>query len=370
MLTPTHLVAGQTTFLLASVIAGHQPTLSESFLAAAASVIPDLDSKQSYIGRMVLFASGPLESYFGHRTVTHSLVMQVFAGFLAYTVLPYGYFLAIMAGWLSHSMADMMTPAGVCWFWPSRVRCVIPGNARYRMDSMGKGELWFVLIMAVSAIPLLALAQTGKGTTGLIRSAIGNISTAREDYDAQKGSHVWSLDVEGRNNRTYEDAAGTYPVIGPYGESGFIVETPEGPRAICRSSSCDLYSEHAGLLKGDPQQTTTSSVQVKRITADSLFDSFAPLLTSGNVFLLGELTATGVTAIPPTVEVTSKNIRLSYASPEVLRKWGKILLEDVALTIQVRHAPGTQVGKMEVIAPVAGMALNPLLQKWVDASQQ
>src|SRR5210317_501697 len=98
MLTPTHIVAGQTTFLLASVIAGHQPTLSESFLAAAASVIPDLDSKQSYIGRMVLFASGPLESYFGHRTVTHSLVMQVFAGFLAYTVLPYGYFLAIMAG--------------------------------------------------------------------------------------------------------------------------------------------------------------------------------------------------------------------------------------------------------------------------------
>ena len=88
------------------------------------------------------------------------------------------------------------------------------------------------------------------------------------------------------------------------------------------------------------------------------------------MFLLGELTATGVTAIPPTVEVTSKNIRLSYASPEVLRKWGKILLEDVALTIQVRHAPGTQVGKMEVIAPVAGMALNPLLQKWVDASQQ
>ena len=106
MLTPTHLVAGQTTFLLVTVIAGHQPTLTEALLAAAASVIPDLDSKQSYIGRTLPFISGPLESYFGHRTVTHSLVIQVFAGFLAYTVLPYGYFLAIMAGWLSHSMAE------------------------------------------------------------------------------------------------------------------------------------------------------------------------------------------------------------------------------------------------------------------------
>ena len=65
---------------------------------------------------------------------------------------------------------------------------------------MGKGELWFLLIMAVSAIPLLSLAQTGKGTTGLIRSAIGNISSAREEYDALKGTHAWSLEVKGRNN--------------------------------------------------------------------------------------------------------------------------------------------------------------------------
>jgi len=261
MLTPTHLVAGQTTFLLASVIAGHQPTLC-----------------------MLPFISGPLESYFGHRTLTHSLVAQVVIGLLAYIFLPFGYFLALMAGWLSHSMADMMTPAGVCWFWPSRIRCVLPGNARYRMDSMGKGELWFLLIMAVSAIPLLVLAQTGKGTTGLIRSAIGNINAAREDYDSLKGSHAWSVDVKGRNNRTYEDVAGTYSVIGPYRESGFILETAAGPRSICRNSSCDWYSDHAALFQGDLQQTTTRTLDVKRIMADSLLDSISPLLVSGNVF--------------------------------------------------------------------------------------
>ena len=370
MLTPTHLVTGQTTFFLASVIAGHQPTLSEAFLAAAASVIPDLDSKQSYIGHMVPFISGPVESYFGHRTLTHSLIAQVIIGLLAYIFMPMGYCLAFVTGWLSHSMADMMTPAGVCWFWPSRVRCVIPGNARYRMESMGKGELWFLLIMAVSAIPLLLLAQTGKGTTGLIRSAIGNISSAREEYDAQKGTHARSLEVKGRNNLTYEDVVGSYPVIGPYRETGFIVDTPEGPRSICRSSSCDWYAEHAGLLKSDLQQTTTASVHVKRITADSLLDSFAPLLTNGTVFLLGDLIAAGVTAIPPTVEVSGESIRLSYASPEVIRKWGKLLLEDVALTIQVRHAQGVQVSEIEAIAPAAEITLNPLLQKWVDVSQE
>mgnify|MGYP001822299305 CR=1 FL=1 len=366
MLTPTHLVAGQTSFLLATVIAGHQPTLPEALLAAAASVIPDLDSKQSYIGRMLPFISGPMESYFGHRTLSHSLLAQAVIGLLAYTFLPFGYFLALIAGWLSHSLADMMTPAGVCWFWPSRIRCVLPGNARYRMESMGKGELWFLLVMAVSAIPLLSFAQTGKGTTGLIRSAIGNITTAREDYDAQKGFHVWSLDVEGRNNQTYEDVAGSYPVIGPYRESGFIIGTPDGPRSLCRNSACDWYSDHASLVKGGLQQTTTTTVQTHRIKADLLHASLVPLHASGTVYLLGELSATGVAAMPPTVEVSSESVHLRYASPEIFSSWGKKYLDGVNLIVQIRHDPDIHVAKIEAIAPVSEIGLDPLLQKWVD----
>ena len=368
MLTPAHLVTGQTTFLLATVIAGHQPTISEALLAVAASVIPDLDSKQSYVGRTVPFISGALENYFGHRTLTHSLVTQVIIGLLAYIFLPFGYFLALMAGWLSHSMADMMTPAGVCWFWPSRVRCVLPGNVRYRMESMGKGELWFLMIMALSAIPLLSLAQTGKGTTGLIRSAIGNIASAREVYDAHKGSHAWSLKVEGRNNRTYEDVAGTYPVIGPYGESGFIIETPVGPQSLCINSSCDWYSDHAALVKGSPQQTTTTTVQTQRTRSDSLFDLLAPIQTSGSVYLLGELSASGIAPSPPTVEVNGESVQLSYVSPEVIRSWGKKKLVDVNLTIQIRHDPDIQIPELVNVEPMIEFKLDPLLQKWIDVS--
>jgi inner membrane protein len=236
------------------------------------------------------------------------------------------------------------------------------------MESMGKGELWFLLIMSVSSIPLLSLAQTGKGTTGLIRSAIGSITAAREDYDAQKGSHAWSLDVEGRNNRTYDDIAGSYPVIGPYGESGFIVGTPDGPRSLCRNSTCDWYSEHSALVKGDPQQTTTTTVQVERIAADSLHASLASLQASGAVYLLGELLATGVVPSPPTIEVNSESVHLRYASPEVLRRWEKKQLKDVNLTIQIRHNPVVRVDEIVNIAPATEEKIDPLLQKWLDVS--
>jgi len=371
-LAPKHRLETLATYSIQlSVFSSLSPLASGSSggsSAAAASVIPDLDSKQSYIGRLLPFISGLLESYFGHRTLTHSLVAQAVIGLLAYIFLPFGFFLALVAGYVSHSLADMMTPAGVCWFWPSRIRCVLPGNARYRMESMGKGELWFILIMTVSAIPLLSLAQSGKGTTGLIRSAIGNITSAREEYDALKGNHAWSLVVEGRNNRSYEDVAGSYPVIGPYRESGFIIESPDGPRSLCRNSACDWYADHAALLKGDLQQTTTTTLEVKRITAESLFDSISPLLLSGTVYLLGEFSAAGITSVPPTVEVNGDNVQLNYASPELLGSWGKKHLEDVYFTIQVRHAPGVQMAEMESFVVDTEVRLDPLLQKWVDVN--
>ncbi len=65
---------------------------------------------------------------------------------MAWTLLPFGYFLALVAGWVSHSVADMMTPSGVAWFWPARGRCLLPGNPRYRMEAMGKGELGFLAV--------------------------------------------------------------------------------------------------------------------------------------------------------------------------------------------------------------------------------
>ena len=125
MLLPTHLVAAQTGYLIASVASGHSPYLTEGMVALCASLIPDLDSRQSIVGRVLPFISAPIEHRFGHRTITHSLLVQTVFGVLAYIFLPFGYFLAFVAGWVSHSIADMMTPSGVAWFWPSRVRCVL-----------------------------------------------------------------------------------------------------------------------------------------------------------------------------------------------------------------------------------------------------
>ncbi|HEC16017.1 MAG TPA: metal-dependent hydrolase [Sedimenticola sp.] len=365
MLTPTHLVTGQAVFLLGAIATGHAPTLVEALVVLLASSIPDLDSRHSYVGRMLPFISGPLECRFGHRTLTHSLIAQAIFSAVAYATLPFGYFMALLSGWVSHSLADMMTPAGVCWFWPSRVRCVIPGNRKYRMDSMGQGELTFLVVMALVGLLVKPLAGSGLGTMGLIRSAIGNITSAREDYDAQKGSHAWSLEVKGRDNRSYDDISGSYPVIGPYGEAGFILESPEGPRSLCHSGSCDWYAEHAALIKGQPEITTTTTFRADRVRAGSLFEPLALLQSAGQVYLLGTLSAKRIAPSPPTVEVAGETVTLRYAEALVPAGWGNKLLTDIDLTIQVRHEPGVTVPEIQGLVESEAEGLHPLLWKWI-----
>jgi inner membrane protein len=366
LLTPTHLVTAQAAYLAACIATAHPPAPAEAIAALGAGLIPDLDSRQSYAGRLVPPLSGWIEHRFGHRAVTHSLLAQALIGALAWALLPFGYFLALAAGWVSHTMADMMTPSGVAWFWPARGRCVLPANPHYRMEVMGKGELGFLIVMAVLGLLLMPLARTGEGTTGLIRSAIGDMTTARAEYDAGKGSHAFALDLRGRDNRTYADVSGTYPVIGPYREAGFILGTEQGPRSACRSGACDWYAEHAVLIRGEAEQTTTFAVRVERTSAEALLASLAPLQEKGKIYLLGTLTALASRPAPPTVDVAADTVTLNYAVPGMLETWKGRTLRDLDLAVQVRHAPGTEVAQPQPPSR-EGTGVHPLLEKWMRA---
>ena len=368
MLLPTHLLAGQTAYLVACLAATHPPAPAEALTAVAASALPDLDCRQGLVGRLAPPLSDWLEHRFGHRTVTHSLLLQAVAGLLAWWLLPTGYLLALLAGLLSHTLCDMMTPSGVAWFWPNRARCVLPGNERYRMQAMGNGELVFALLIAVLGVGLMHLSRVEAGTTGLIRAAIGNLAAAREDYDTHKGGIRWALKVEGRDNRTLADISGRYPVIGPYRESGFILETEAGPRSICRAESCDWYASHAVLVRAGAEKVKTAFFRTGRITAGALLQALEPWAQAGRVYLIGTFKAPGIRNEPPTVEVAGESVTLRHASPDVLKGHAGLLLKAVDLSAQLRY-PGSEavpeIGNLQG----TGTELHPLLRKWVGKRQ-
>lgn len=364
MLTPTHLVFGQTAYLVACVITAHPPAAEEAAVALLGAALPDLDTRASYIGRILRLTSGMLEQYFGHRSFTHSLLVQLVAGGLAWWLLPGGFALALLAGWVSHSWADMMTKGGVAWFWPARIRCVLPGNPDWRMDLAKGGELTFLFIVALIGVLFLPLAESGKGTAGLIRGALGDLEMARKDYDQSKGEFRFAVVVTGRDNLTHTDISGTYPVVGPWRESGLILATEAGARSLCLGSACNWYGSHTELTRGERITTSTVPVTSGLLSVATLQQQVAALSQVGEVFIVGTAQSEGVKPHPPTLEIAGDTLTFAYAAPEALEPLRGRTLRNVELALQIRHDPSRAVPAQA--APTPSATIPPLLGRWLQ----
>jgi inner membrane protein len=349
MIAPSHIVVGQFAYFCVAAVAGHKPHVVETLIAAASALLPDLDKRDGMVGRWIPWLSGPIEYWVGHRTATHSLIATVLLALVAWP-LPEGYRLALIAGFASHPIADMMTPAGVAWFWPSRMRCVLPGNEKFRMAPMSLGELWFIIIVAILTIPVTVVAQHGAGPLGTVRDMLGWFTDARTHYDAHKSEADWWLEVSGQDNRAFRPIQGKYRVIGPWQSGGLILETPAGPVTVCREGACDWYAERAVLVRGADEQTTARALKAKATTNETLLAVLAPLERIGQVYLIGHLRAR-IPPAPPTITVSGMerdSVTLTYASPSELRNWASAGVFELDVIVQVRHATGAIVPDVSI----------------------
>ncbi|WP_147197243.1 metal-dependent hydrolase [Pantoea sp. MBD-2R] len=108
-------------------------------------LLPDIDHPRSFLGQRFRWLSHPIARAFGHRGFTHSL-LAVAGGVALFNlqvpaewVVPADVFQGLVLGYLSHIVADMLTPAGVPLLWPCRWRFRLPllrsqnGNQMERM---------------------------------------------------------------------------------------------------------------------------------------------------------------------------------------------------------------------------------------------
>lgn len=365
MLLPTHLVAGEVFFLGGCVLAGHVPEPGEALMAMVSAVLPDIDHRQGIIGQAFPFLAAPLEYRFGHRSITHSLLVQAVVAILGWFLLPEGFALAIVLGLFSHASMDMATPSGVAWFWPSRVRCVIPGNDLYRVDPMSHGELGVLILLSALSFVLFDLAREGLGGLGLIRSALGELSTARTQYEDHKSGFAFRLRMDGIDNKSLEAITGEFPVIAGYRETGFLIDTPEGTKSVCQQLLCDWHAERAVLVRGEPQQARFMTLKVERTSFKRLREALEGY-GSFEAYLVGEArsyeTKVGKSLDrPPALTVTGETVHFDHARlADLIDIEGP--LHEVALSVQVRFRPGTAVPELP---PLAASKEDDVLRRWV-----
>lgn len=95
-------------------------------------LMPDIDHPKSLLGQRLKWLSQPIARAFGHRGFTHSLLAVAGGVALLQLKLPDGWiipadaFQGMILGYLSHIVADMLTPAGVPLLWPCRWRFRLP----------------------------------------------------------------------------------------------------------------------------------------------------------------------------------------------------------------------------------------------------
>lgn len=123
MMAGSHVVVGAALWAVSAKLAGGAPADPQALGAAAlGALLPDIDHPQSWAGRKLRPISVPLSMIVGHRGVTHSAI-AVLGGLAVLVTMGMGWMAApVVVGYLSHLLADSLTPSGVPLLWPSKRR--------------------------------------------------------------------------------------------------------------------------------------------------------------------------------------------------------------------------------------------------------
>nr|WP_024967904.1 metal-dependent hydrolase [Pantoea sp. IMH] len=148
-------------------------------------LLPDIDHPKSFLGQRFRWLSQPIARAFGHRGFTHSLLAVLGGMALFQLKVPQGAFIpadalhGMVLGYLSHIVADMLTPAGVPLLWPCRWRFRFPLLRSQKGNQLERtlcllligGALWFqpgMLPVGVSGWPADAVSWVQHGLDRLI----------------------------------------------------------------------------------------------------------------------------------------------------------------------------------------------------------
>lgn len=145
MMAASHMVMGAALWAVTAKLGGANPAEPQALGAAVlGSLLPDIDHPQSWAGRKVRVISVPLSLLVGHRGITHS-ALAVIGCLMALATLGMGWMAApIVIGYLSHLLADGLTPSGVPLLWPSR--------RRFTLNLCQTGSLMEMLVVAAIAV--------------------------------------------------------------------------------------------------------------------------------------------------------------------------------------------------------------------------
>ena len=321
MTAPTHIVFGLLTaagsFSLFSMpLHRNLPAVACAILG---SVLPDIDSPNSYIGRVLPFASIPIERQWGHRTITHSLLCLLALSVIIWPLLVWqpACYAAVLLSYMSHIVADCATKSGVPLFYPYPAVCVFPGSAKYRIKTGSSGEGILLIGLVFMLLVFMPILNMG-GIWQSFRYLMATPSAAYSNY--RRSGTETILTFEGRWRHTREYVRG----------EGMILDARPAMFWIIFNGQVQTCGEHGTILPDKVRvRETDRPVQIQTL---QLKDETWPELIAQipqNSFVFGRLEASdtffpGHGAISA-ISITSRSFKFQFARKENISRYQPVL---------------------------------------------
>lgn len=311
------------------------------------SLLPDVDTTTSGTGRFVRPVSRLIESKFGHRTLTHSLLFTLLFSALWWPVSP-----SIAAAWFwgifSHLLLDTLNVNGVPLLWPSRLMFWFWPNRSMRIKYGSSAESSVALVCAVVALVLWPIGNDGFNSA--FRRLVASPETAVADYiDMRQQRDVWAT-LEGFNSETQEPMKGNYRIIEAIGRNGVLVEDNAG-NAYQVSKFGQVVAYRIRAYGGAPRVWRDYRLDVgSRLLGDVLA---ALPAGASNVYLTGVLEMSQQVNPPPgevgtfarvaTRQGTDNILELHAARPVDVQALRNAYIRAGSVVVRAEYVPGKEV---------------------------
>jgi inner membrane protein len=321
----THITFAEFIYLLVLTTTGVVLNTTNAIIIAFASVLPDIDTAASVIGKICPFISKPLERRFGHRTLTHSLMMIVIiavAGIPIY-ILKQDIYICSIIGYASHPLLDTATINGVKLFYPfSKVKCVFPMEVNhphsYRMQTGSKIDLMLSVIFFIGCVPTFIIAS--QGYERFIRTTQQNIEAAVRDYNEYSKDYLVFADVQAYDMFTKRPLVGIFEIVGALDPQTLIFKGQDSHlHTLGKDFQADYVAEKILCQKGNP---AFASIRNLDVSNQILIQMLSLIDTTAENYFFGDLIVMDKVAVPDNIKLfspvtgSSNTIKFNYASVE------------------------------------------------------
>ena len=260
------LDARQSLQLVRAAAEHFQVNLARSQHQALAGLLPDLDTPNSWPGR-ILRPLSLLISHWGHRQVTHSLLGSAIAAlcFLPLVLLGWNWYFAANLGYGAGWLLDAASKTGVPIFWPGAKRLVFPFDAQFRLKTGSLTERLFQLVL-IGLLACVWNANLSGGAVASFSNWLGSATAAVTTYHEQGNRRQVFARVTGNHRLTQQRLEQErFQVIGAASEVDLILQAADGSvYQAGRGNDANIRTDRIQLELGPPIQIAHHPIQIPK----------------------------------------------------------------------------------------------------------